>query len=78
MTARGRDYLKSRFESGDVPPEQDWQDLIDSFLLVTEGFVFAEVVSGATGSEALDIVGPLSHTVERDNVVEAPTALSLT
>ena len=39
MTARTRDQLKSKFETDDIPPEADWIDLIDSFVLITEGFI---------------------------------------
>ncbi|MEE9609547.1 MAG: hypothetical protein V3U03_17555 [Myxococcota bacterium] len=39
MPAKTRDELKSKFETNDVPTQQDFQDLIDSFVLVSEGFV---------------------------------------
>lgn len=39
MAAQTRDILKSQFEADDVPPAQAWIDLIDSFVLVLEGFV---------------------------------------
>ena len=38
MTAQSRDYLKAKFQTGIAPPQQDWQDLIDSFMLVDAQF----------------------------------------
>ena len=32
MTVQTKDYLKTRFQSGDIPTQQDFVDLIDSFL----------------------------------------------
>lgn len=34
MTAQTKAFLKTRFETGDIPTESDYIDLIDSFLLV--------------------------------------------
>jgi hypothetical protein len=42
MVARSRDFLKTRFETGDQPDKADFGDLIDSFLLVTSDFVTHE------------------------------------
>jgi len=40
MTIRDDDYLKQRFEDGDVPSGTDFGDLIDSKCNVSTGFVF--------------------------------------
>ena len=82
MTARDRDFLKSRFELNDVPPEADWQDLIDSFLLVTEGFTYHEIETGPTATRVDEIRGPLHHVKETGPTatrsITTPTNLSLT
>jgi len=39
MTVRSRDYLKARFETNDTPSQDDFQDLIDSMVIVGEDYV---------------------------------------
>jgi len=36
MSVKTRRYIKTRFENGDVPTEQDFIDLIDSYFHLTE------------------------------------------
>jgi len=49
MAERDRLYLKSRYETGDVPTQQDYSDLIDSFLnFVDDGNIFTKSESLAT------------------------------
>tara|TARA_Y100001973_G_scaffold62749_1_gene91995 strand:+ start:3314 stop:4738 length:1425 start_codon:yes stop_codon:yes gene_type:complete len=55
MAKQNRTTLKSYFQTGDIPSENNYVDLIDSFAHLTEGNVGDLVVSGSlllSGSEA--------------------------
>jgi hypothetical protein len=60
-----REYLKTRFEDGDIPSGQDFKDLIDSALnLQDDGLTIYRVgISGSLGAAARlnagEVVGPL-------------------
>lgn len=51
MTAQNRTTLKTYFNTGDVPTEAQFVDLIDSFRLISEG---ATVLSGSGAPGAGD------------------------
>lgn len=39
MAVQAKDYLKTRFESGDTPSAQDFTDLVDSLVAVSTDFI---------------------------------------
>jgi hypothetical protein len=55
MTARARATLKTAFENGDVPDEDDYEDLIDSSLNLTDS-------SAQTMTSKLTVSGGLETT----------------
>jgi hypothetical protein len=60
-----REYLKTKFEDGDIPTGQDFKDLIDSALILQDdGLTIYRVgISGSLGAAARlnagEVVGPL-------------------
>ena len=63
MTIRSATYLKAKFETGDIPTQTDYGDLIDSFVPV-----------GTSGSYTSDI----SYTVNNLTTVSALTVGGVT
>ena len=58
MTIQSRTYLKGRFETGDIPNQTDYVDLIDSFLslettagqTINGAMTFVEKITGSAAS----------------------------
>lgn len=67
---QNREYLKSKFNTGDRPSEQDYHDLIDSFFNKKD-----DEISGGSGSGAeFHEVGTIA---ERDELSVEPGAIVL-
>lgn len=62
MPIQTRTYLKSKFETGDIPTEQDFIDLFDSYMHLTED------VEQTTGSST-------TKTMSQDAITQALAAL---
>ena len=69
MTQRSVTYLKGRWETGDIPTQSDYQDLMDSFLNLEasaaqslSGKLEAPAVSAAVVSAAAIYPGKIVHS----------------
>jgi hypothetical protein len=72
MSEKTKDYLKSRFEAGDVPSSTDFSDLIDSTYSAgvssLSGSIFVTNPSVYNGTQLINFTTSLSATSGSANI----------